>query len=168
MGTIRPPLPVKLFFGMISPEPALFSECGALLSGLYGEIDLDSDVMQWGTTDYYEQEMGSMLFRKFVFFREPIDPAVLSSIKRASNAIEDSFSVQSGSETKRRINIDPGYVTEAKVVLATTKDFSHRIYIGEGIYAEVTLRYGSQEALLYAAGTHLFRFSRRKVQSAVQ
>jgi hypothetical protein len=59
--------------------------------------------------------------------------------------IENSLAVQAGNRSRRRINLDPGYVTEAKVVLATTKDYSHRLYIGKGIYAEVTLRYGNKD-----------------------
>jgi len=46
-----------------------------------------------------------------------------------------------GAAVTRPLNLDPGYLTEAKLVLASTKDHAHRIYLGRGIYAEVTLHY---------------------------
>jgi len=101
--------------------------------------------MPWEVTSYYHEEMGSSIFRKFIFLQELMDPGKLAGVKLLTNAIEERYSLTSQSGSRRRINIDPGYVTEAKVVLATTKDFSHRVYIGSGIYAEVTLRYSSRE-----------------------
>ena len=72
-------------------------------------------------------------------------PDEVPRIKIFTNALEEKFSVRTGSTRQRKINLDPGYLTEAKVVLTTTKDFSHRVYIGEGIYAEVTLRYSNAD-----------------------
>ena len=145
MAQLRRPIRTKLFIGLLSPEPSLFTECVSLLASEYGTIDLESDVVSWGITDYYQDEMGGPLYRKFVFFKELMEPDLLPSTKLFSIRIEERFSRSVEGHLKRRINIDPGYVTEAKVVLATTKDFSHRIYIGSGIYAEVTLRFNSRE-----------------------
>ncbi len=145
MGLIRTPKPVKLFVGMLSSEPALFDECAALLSASYGAIDYESTPLPWEVSDYYREEMGSSVYRKFIFFRELIDPVRLAGIKNSTNALEAQFSGKTPSGSRRRINLDPGYVAEAKIVLASTKDYSHRVYIGENIYAEVTLRYSSKE-----------------------
>ncbi len=145
MGVIRTPKPVKLFVGMLSPERALFNECAAMLRAQFGAIDYETDDLPWEVTDYYRDEMGPGIYRKFIFFKELIDPARLAGIKVSTNALEQKFSVTTPSCSRRRINLDPGYVTESKVVLATTKDYSHRVYIGENIYAEATLRYGSKE-----------------------
>jgi len=145
MGIIRNPIPVKLFIGMLSPDPALFADCTDTLCRTYGDVDLQSDVLSWSTTKYYQEEMGGGIVRKFIFFDRLIDAADLPGIKVTTTSIEKSLSVQEGNHLRRRINLDPGYVTEAKVVLATAKDFSHRIYIGAGIYAEVTLRYSNAE-----------------------
>jgi Domain of unknown function (DUF4416) len=145
MGKIRNPIPVKLFIGMLSPEPALFDACSELVRGKYGPIDAESAVLPWGDTEYYRDEMGQGIARKFIFFGDLKDAACLSEVKVFTNKIEQDLSERIGERARRRINLDPGYVTEAKVVLATTKDFSHRIYIGEGIYAEVTLRYANAE-----------------------
>lgn len=141
MGNIRPPKPAKLFIGMLSPDPALFDACADLLRAEYGPIDHRSGAQPWEYTDYYRQEMGARLLRRFLFFERLIDPALLPAIKRFTNRLEERFAVGTEGSVRRRINLDPGYLTEAKVVLATTKDYAHRIFIGEGIYAEVTLRY---------------------------
>lgn len=145
MREIRPPIPVKLFIGMLSPEPALFDACIDMLRGEYGAIDYQSEVLPWTNSDFYQDEMGQGILRKFIFFERLLDPGDLSSIKINTTRIEKSLAGQAGNRMRRRINLDPGYVTEAKVVLATTKDYSHRLYIGNGIYAEVTLRYGNKE-----------------------
>jgi len=145
MGEIRKPLPVKLFVGMLSPEPALFDVCAEILREEYGPFDCRSEVLPWDKTDYYRDEMGAGIVRTFIFFERLFDPADLPKIKLFTNGIEKDFAAQEGTVLRRRINLDPGYVTEAKVVLATTKDFAHRVYIGSSIYAEVTLTYSAQD-----------------------
>jgi Domain of unknown function (DUF4416) len=145
MAEVRPPIPVKLFAGMLSADPALFDECRALLCEEYGAIDLESPALPWNHTDYYQEEMGPGLTRKFIFFERLIDPALLASVKKRTIGIEALKAVTSERRVRRRINLDPGYVTEAKVVLASAKDFSHRIYIGEHLYAEVTLQYRGRD-----------------------
>jgi len=141
MREIRSPIPVKLFIGMLSPEPELFDICADIVSKEYGPIDYQSEMVSWTNSDFYQQEMGSGIIRKFIFFERLMDPGDLPAVKNNTIRIEKSLAVQTGNRTRRRINLDPGYVTEAKVVLATTKDYTHRLYIGKGIYAEVTLRY---------------------------
>lgn len=145
MGQIRPPLPVKMFVGMLSSEPDLFDVCSQILQKEYGPVDAASEFMPWVNSDYYRGEMGPNLFRKFLFFERATDPGRLSLIKKFTNALENNYAVNSVGGVRRRINLDPGYVTEAKVVLASTKDFSHRVYIGDGIYAEVTLRFSARD-----------------------
>jgi len=145
MGESRHPLPVKLFFGMLTPEPPLFDQCMDILSNEYGPLDYRSEAWSWDKTNYYRTEMGTGILRKFIFCERLIDPAKLPAIKQFTNALENTFALYGAGTLRRRINIDPGYLTEAKVVLATTKDFSHRIYIGSDIYAEVTLRYSLRE-----------------------
>jgi hypothetical protein len=141
MGNIHLPKPVKLFVGMLSPDPGLFDACADFLRSEYGPIDYRRGPEAWNFTDYYHEEMGADLFRTFIFFERLMDPGKLPGIKHLTNRLEERFAIRQGDASRRRINLDPGYVTEAKVVLATTKDYAHRVYIGQGIYAEVTLRY---------------------------
>ena len=141
MGKLLAPKPVKYFLGMISREPGLFTECTRLFSQEFGPVDLVSSVLPWDHSDYYQEEMGTGLLRMFIFFEPPADPELLAAVKHHTITIEESFSEPVAPAVRRRINLDPGYLTEAKVVLATTKDFPHRIYIGRSIYAESTLHY---------------------------
>ncbi len=129
---------------MLSSEPALFNACSEILQDEYGALEVESDLLPWGNTDYYREEMGTGILRKFLFFERPMHPGKLPLIKKFTNDLEKKYAVRKGQILRRRINLDPGYVTEAKVVLATTKDFTHRIYIGDDIYAEVTLRYSAK------------------------
>lgn len=139
MVRVRYPEPVKLVVGMISGEAELFTKVKEGLAKEYGEIDFESVLLSFRYTSYYQKEMGENLKRKFISFKKLIDSERLVSIKLFTNKLEEKF-LWPGS-SRRKINIDPGYLTLSKLVLATTKDFSHRIYLGSGIYAEVTLRY---------------------------
>lgn len=141
MGTVRTPLPVKLFVAMLSSDAALFAGCLAVLAKQYGPVDHHSEIRPWTTTDYYNEEMGTGLLRSFAFFGALAEPDVLPGMKLLSVELEDRFSLLVSGKRSRRINIDPGYLTEAKVLLSTTKDYSHRVYIGRGIYAEATLQF---------------------------
>ena len=129
---------VKLIAGMLSSVEELFLEAEEKLSRHFGKIDFAGDIIPFWYTSYYENEMGKNLLRKFVSFGKLIDAGSLSEIKILAGNIEKELSNASG---KRMINIDPGYLTDAKLVLATTKNYGHRIYIGNGIYAEVTLHF---------------------------
>jgi hypothetical protein len=137
MGAIRKPEHVKLFAGIITASTDLSQKALEKFSERFGKIDHSSLKIDFGFTEYYKDEMGEKLYRYWVSFDRLIDPSELSAAKILSNSIEENFT-QSG---KRRVNIDPGYITPAKVVLASSKDFSHRIYLKDGIYAEVTLIY---------------------------
>ena len=141
MGKILKPLKVKLFAGLIANSGSIISAAEKLLAKEFGAIDLESPVIPFAFTDYYSEEMGQNLLRKWVSFEKLSQPEDLSRIKVKTNSIEDKFS----SGNKRAVNIDPGYVSLSKVVLASTKDFSHRIYLSKGIYAEITLIYKQKE-----------------------
>jgi len=137
MGKISEILPVKLICGFISNNEEYFTQAGSILESEYGKIDFTSKILPFVYTNYYEKEIGPDLFRQFISFEELIMPENLSKIKIHTNNIEGQLALKN----KRQINIDPGYITLAKLILATTKDHSHRIYIGDGIYAEITLHY---------------------------
>lgn len=139
MGQIRPCQPVKLIFGVITGVPDLLEEVYGRLSGRFGQIDYTSPLLQFDHTTYYEAEMGKGLHRQFLSFETLVPPDELSSTKLYSNAVEQELS-QADSKS-RRVNLDPGYVSSSKLVLASTKDHAHRIYLQRGIYAEITLRF---------------------------
>jgi hypothetical protein len=137
MGNIKNHPPVKLIVGMIATDVELFSSAENILSQKFGDVDFNSEVIQFVYTDYYTKEMGENLLRKFITFERLIKPEEIVEIKIFTNEVENEF-LQTGT-SNRRINLDPGYVTAAKLILATTKDYIHRIYLRDGIYAEITL-----------------------------
>lgn len=141
MGAIRLPSSVKLICGMIAADPGLFAEAETVLTERFGVVDLRSDVLPFDFTTYYQKEMGAPLYRQFVAFERLIDPAILPDVKRWTNELEERLAIVRDGQIRRRINLDPGYVTAAKLVLATTKDHAHRLYLRDGIFAEVTLTF---------------------------
>jgi hypothetical protein len=142
MGQIKKPIPVKLFIGMITSQVKTLSVVRNALKKKFGKIDLESEAIVFDFTNYYQREMGENLFRKFIGFKKLIDPGKLAYIKIFTNKLEEK-SARRG--RLRRINLDPGYITESNLILATTKGFQHRIYLGRGIFAEVTLKYQKGE-----------------------
>jgi hypothetical protein len=137
MGTAKTPRPVKLIVSAFAPSDALLQEARQRLATAWGPVDYQSDLLPFAHTDYYTDEFGSGLVRRIWSFGPLIDPEALATIKRQSNALEQSWATNG----QRRVNLDPGYVSMAKLVLATTKNHGHRIYLRDGIYAEVTLIY---------------------------
>ena len=142
MGEIKKHPPVKLIVGMIAADTGLFSSAETALSERYGLTDSQSSILPFDYTDYYTEEMGPDLARKFISFAELIQPEEIVEIKSSTNDLEREFLCPDSN--KRRINLDPGYVSAAKLVLATTKDHIHRIHLRNGIYAETTLRMESK------------------------
>jgi hypothetical protein len=126
-----------LFAGTLYSDGGIYRKAKEDLSKRFGPLALESAPFRWEHSDYYEQELGSPLTRRFIFFERAIPPDALADIKLFTNELETRYS-EAG---KRRINLDPGYLTLAKVVLASTKNYSHRVYLRDGIYAEVTLMY---------------------------
>jgi len=137
MGQINKCSPVKLIIGLIFKQESDYIRVKARLEKKFGAIDSESGPIPFIHTDYYEEEFGKDLKRTFLSFAKLIPPERLAMIKQATNAIEKKLS----RKNQRTVNIDPGYLELAKLVLATTKNFAHRIYLQKGIYAEVTLVY---------------------------
>lgn len=129
---------------MLAGRTDLFETAERETSARFGSIDAASEIMPFDQTDYYEDELGPNLLRKFVAFDRLINPKDLVAAKLFTNELEERISEQEGSE-RRVVNLDPGYISLSKLVLASTKDYSHRIYMGDGIFAEVTLHYANRQ-----------------------
>ncbi len=138
MGKAREPEPAKLFMSLITSEEDLLKRGMKDLVEIFGGIDFVSDVLPFSFTDYYAQEMGNNLFRRFITFSSLISRALLPEVKQRTNTLEEKYSTRAG---HRKINIDPGYLCLENVILATTKGYAHRPYLREGIYADLTLIY---------------------------
>ncbi|MCM8785849.1 MAG: DUF4416 family protein [Candidatus Omnitrophica bacterium] len=137
MGKIKSLPFVKIFCGLIYREENIFEDTKKILVEKWGKIDIEEGPFLFNFTDYYEDEMGKDLKRRFISFQKLYLPENVYEWKIFTNKIEDIFS----EKDRRKINIDPGYIDSSKVVLLSTKDYYHRIYIGKGIFAELTLYY---------------------------
>ena len=140
MGHITVFEPWKLIIGLLirgvgeeSPPDGLVNA----LSERFGAVDFISESLPFTYTDYYREEMGEAIIRKFISFKPLLDPSNLAAIKRQTNDIEELFAA----EGKRRVNIDPGLLNLSRLILASTKDNAHRIPLSEGIFGEITLLY---------------------------
>jgi len=127
----------KLISGFIYKDEAVFIGSRDLLKKRFGRIDFQSEALDFTCTGYYEKEMGAGLKRRFVCFSRPVPMESLYRIKLYTNRIEKKF-MASGA---RKVNIDPGYLDSAKLVLASTKDYAHRVYLRKNIFAEIALSF---------------------------
>jgi len=140
MGEIRTPFPVKLFVGALTSLPETVAEAEKKLSELFGAVDLRSESFLFDRTHYYDEEMGTPIHRCFLSFEKLIEPSEIADVKVKTNELESGFAGHY-SNLPRPINLDPGYLEQSKIVLASTKNYYHRILISGGIFAEVTLHF---------------------------
>ena len=141
MGQVQQVKLVKFIVAILAIEEDMLPAARELIAQQLGDIDLLSPVWPFTSTKYYAKEMSESLLRQFVSLAQLGDPARLVELKLACNSVELVDARNRNRGEQRAINLDPGYITPAKLVLATTKDYSHRVYLGRGIYAEATLRY---------------------------
>ncbi|MFA6320675.1 MAG: DUF4416 family protein [Candidatus Omnitrophota bacterium] len=137
MGTLRYPEKVKLIIGLLFNDASTYVKAKRDLIRCFGKIDFESDQLDFTHTDYYKEEMGEVLKRRFLSFERLFDLKKIYTAKVKTNLIEKKYS----KEGSRTINIDPGYLNLSKLVLFSTKDYTHRLYLGKGIFAEITLFY---------------------------
>ncbi|WDP86538.1 MAG: DUF4416 family protein [Desulfobacter sp.] len=140
MSTPKDADPAKLVVSVFMKDKSLFDRVFESLEAVGGSADIISKWLDFDFTDYYYREMGAPLFRKLVAFKPLIAQDRLASIKIKTNEIEK----QHLDGDLRQVNIDPGYLLSSRFILATGKDYSHRIYIGDQIYADLTLMYTKQ------------------------
>jgi hypothetical protein len=141
MGEIREQDPVLLFLAAFSRYDAAHQWARDCAIEAWGPIALESQPFLFEETCFYEKSMGKGLKKVLFAFSNLVDPAALPDLKHETNRWEQQFTQQFSGPESRPLNLDPGYVTEAKLVLASTKDRDHRIYLGRGIFAEITLFY---------------------------
>jgi len=131
----KPGQKVKLISSLFSSDVDLIMKVIKQMEKYFGVTDWISEEIIFDRTKYYAKEMGWPLYRRFISFEKHIYPEFLVEAKLITNKIEDEHL----SKMKRKINIDPGYISLERLVLATGKNYIHRIYLGKGIYADLTL-----------------------------
>ncbi|MDW7760942.1 MAG: DUF4416 family protein [Acidobacteriota bacterium] len=141
MAVPQPFQPVLLICGIISGDDVLFRRAEDGLVESFDAVDLTGPAIPFDLTEYYAEEMGTGLRRKFLSFDRLIAPQDLSGIKIRTNALEEALRDNSGG-SRRPVNIDPGYLTSAALIMATAKNFAHRIPLDKGIYAHLEFLFG--------------------------
>lgn len=148
-----------LFIGLLSARRSLLRKAARDLADAFGPIEAVSPLYPFDHSEHYDAELGGPPFRRFLFFANRIDPSRLATIKRKTNALEGRWTRKVGGAMRRGVNLDPGTLSLHQVVLATTKNYAHRIYLRSGIYAELELVYrkgGNGRAGRYAALEHTY------------
>jgi hypothetical protein len=139
MWELKEPRAVKLIIGILAADRQCLAAAVEAIEVEFGKVDFVSDVWPFDQTDYYKRETGDNIVRQFVSIERLIDPGLLAGIKDDSNKLEQELAAKLAIGVPRPVNLDPGVVEPSKLILASTKNYSHRIYIGRKIYAEVTL-----------------------------
>jgi Domain of unknown function (DUF4416) len=141
MGAISEPTPVLLIIAVTSRYEEALEWARLRIEATFGPLALASGAFDFTETDYYTATMGVDLKKQFLAAQRFIDPGRLAEIKRQTNEWEAEYAAADRHPEPRPLNLDPGYITAAKLVLASTKDHAHRLYMQQGIFAEVTLAY---------------------------
>jgi hypothetical protein len=151
MGDVRVHQRVTPVVALLARDAELFQRARIPLEELFGPVDSESPIWPFDLTDYYQDEMGAGLQRQFFSFKRLADPADLPDWKLATNAIEAQFTreAEATGGAARPINLDAGYLFRRKLVLASTKDHAHRLYLRDGIFAEITMSFRDEKWLCH-------------------
>ncbi len=137
MSVPKAPKPCKLVFGLLFRRNDEKVRVLSALTDIFGPLDAVTKSQEFSFTRFYEKEMGSGILRLFGSFVELVDPERLAEIKGRTNLLEQ----ESAQDGRRTVNVDPGLLSEESLILATGKKAGHRIYLRDGIYADLTLLY---------------------------
>ncbi|MFP4070944.1 MAG: DUF4416 family protein [Desulfovibrionales bacterium] len=136
MSVPRTPHPAQLVVSMLSSRwDEVWAGCRALLEERFGPLDYETGLIPFTHTSYYDQELGTPLFRRLLGFSRLVPQETLPDIKLWTNGLEQEYLLQG----QRTINLDPGLLTLERLILATGKNFTHRVYLRDGIWADLTL-----------------------------
>ena len=129
----------KLIMGIIFPNDELYEKIIEILTEKFGEIDFMTEEFSFSEefSSYYDEELGGEARRRILSFERLVDPSEQAEIKTYTNSVEAEFSI----DGSRKINLDPGFLSHGRLMLATTKKTGFRIPLSDGIYTELTLYY---------------------------
>lgn len=139
MSIPREPDPAQLIMSILISRDSILTSVRQKLEAEFGEIERTVGPLRFDFTSYYEVELGANIKRWLWSFKELVDMGSLVDIKHKTNEIESVHS----SGGKRQCNLDPGLMSLWNFVLATGKVNAHRIYLGTGIFADLTLIFRS-------------------------
>ncbi len=132
------PNSVKLFVAVLWANPEVLNKAYKMLQDKWGSFDFEGEDHAFDITEYYENEMGKNLKRRFIAFEKLVSPEILVNAKITCNEIEEILEIKN----KRGINLDIGYLDHNKIILASAKGAGQKIYLSDGIYADFIARFG--------------------------
>ncbi len=141
MAEPKPHKPVLFFCGILASTDAALEIAQSRLQALLGRIEIETTPYQHKYTSYYKKQMGDNILRKFVAFLPLRQPTELKTLKLKTNETEQELADELKTPFARPVNLDPGYLDEPRVVLASCKDYNHRIALGDGVFADLHLIY---------------------------
>jgi hypothetical protein len=141
LGTVHAHPPVKLVTALLGRDLALLAEIENRIEKAYGPVEERSEVFLFTHAHRFDLEMGENLSKRVISFAELLPVEKFPEVKLFANDLEWEYREHLIDRSRRLVNIDPGYVTLSKVVLASTRNYAHHIYLGQGVYAELLLRY---------------------------
>ncbi len=141
MAIPHKPEPAILFVAMLATDHAALALAADAVERILGHAFIGMRTVPFARTSYYRDELGGDPVRAFLAFPGIFPQKKIAGIKLATNQLEMDLAKEVNAGLPRPVNLDPGFITLSKVVLASAKDFSHRIYLDDGIFAEVTLQY---------------------------
>lgn len=163
MADAREPKKVRLLTGVLAANEALRAMARALVEEEFGPVMSESETVPFDYTDYYRRELGATPVRFYVVFEREIMPDEIVSVKHRTNDLEKKIGREYATASAcRPVNVDPGYMDLSKLVLASMKHAPHRIYVGGGVNAEITLlyRFGGWQTLPWTYPDYADEFAR--------
>jgi hypothetical protein len=141
LKSLHSPQPCSLFIAILSSQLTLIDQTLNKFAARFGPVELTLNTGIFTHSEYYKQEMGTDLERVFCCFKPPFNEDTLKNAKLFARSLEWEHASITNQKIRRKLNIDPGIVSLSRVVLSTSKNYAHRLYVGDGVYAEVTLIY---------------------------
>lgn len=145
MSILKKPKKVKLVIAFFSNDIELLNKIESRLKKKYGKIDYKTSDFDFKETDYYNEEMGNDLKTRYISFQKLVKRDKLPEIKKFCSKLENIYSTLKEDQNRRSVNIDPGLLSLENFILATGKPYSHRIYLGKGVWADLTLIYQKED-----------------------
>jgi len=138
MARRQTPPPGRLVVSIIYSSIDALADALKLLERQFGRVQYETIETTYSATTYAE-EMGDSLQRRFFSFEKPVERDRLPQIKTACQKIEKQFGDHVDDFTFRTVNLDPGILTPDNLVMASTREYNHRIYLSDGVFADLVL-----------------------------
>lgn len=141
MARVQKPPPGRLIISVIYSSMDALADALNVLERKFGRVQFETPEIPCAETSLYGEEMGGELLRRFFSFDKMVARDGLPSIKGLCHKIEPQFADRVDDYLFRTVNLDPGILTPANLVMASHREYNHRVYLNNGVFAELALVY---------------------------